>query len=96
MEPILENDTKILKKLGLSQIILFILMVLAIIDVNQKINFFDEECRNLKMIEREKRGAPAPPPPFTTPIIPILPVNASKTDMWVHSLSKIQVCQGRG
>lgn len=85
------EEYRTIRNLGISQIGLFCLTFLAALDVKLRISGLEEECslfEGPRRLVRERREAPPVGPPGYRPQ---LPLNATGNEMWVHSLSKIQV-----
>lgn len=82
-----EKDLKKLRRLEYCQAACLLLTLLAFADVYSRIGELEASCwTDQTRTERRDRRAAAPPPPIRTLL------NASKSDVLMHSLSKIKVC----
>ncbi|VDM44800.1 unnamed protein product [Toxocara canis] len=87
--PLEEIEQKKLRRLEICQLITFLLTIVAFADVHLRLARLEEDCTRTRADEsgsgsfRYRRGAVAAPPAY--------PLNTSRSDVWVHSLSKIKV-----
>uniref|UniRef100_A0A7E4W086 Olfactomedin-like domain-containing protein n=1 Tax=Panagrellus redivivus TaxID=6233 RepID=A0A7E4W086_PANRE len=87
-----EYESKTIRHLSISHIVLFCVSILAVTDVHYRISDAELNCYDLCSAPiREKRESPEEPSiPLPLPVVPMSNVT-NKNGFWVQSLSRIQM-----